>query len=206
MANSEQQQVARNRSPIERRSREARVEERASPLHATNWLKYLRNWHDNRITWLCTVVARDPDAHPLIPSSPPPPFPPPHCPAFLSSLSLSLSLFISVIRRSVLHDLPYKRQIRVIKRPVAGHAHCFRRPCNFRFDVLPVLLADHPPIRSSRSLDDSAGKTLGRESSFEQNFSIDSTFVVYKILRLLLFLCLNNSCCDFLHSQQRVSL
>ena len=22
----------------------------ASPLHATNWFKYLRNWHDNRIT------------------------------------------------------------------------------------------------------------------------------------------------------------
>lgn len=128
------------------------VEERASPLHATNWLKYLRNWHDNRITWLCTVVARDPDAHPLIPSSAPP-FSPPHCPVSLLSVLhslVSLSLSLSVILCSVLHDLPYKRQIRVIKRRVARHAHCSRRPCNFRFDVLPVLFADRLPIRPSR--------------------------------------------------------
>lgn len=61
-----------------------------------------------------------------------------------------LSLSLSVILCSVLHDLPYKRQIRVIKRPVARHAHCSRRPCNFRFDVLPVLFADRLPIRPSR--------------------------------------------------------
>lgn len=72
---------------------------------------------------------------------------------FLSSLFSilsSLSLSLSVILCSVLHDLPYKRQIRVIKRPVARHAHCSRRPCNFRFDVLPVLFADRLPIRPSR--------------------------------------------------------
>lgn len=34
-------------------------------------------------------------------------------------------------------DLPYKRQIRVIKRPLAGHMHCSRWPCNFRLEDLP---------------------------------------------------------------------
>ena len=128
-------------------SRRERERERETRLHATNWLKYLRNWHDNRITWLCTVVARDLDAHPLIPSSPPP---------LLSSTmfrsSLSLSLFLSssssIVRfcfclfvpiSVVLHYVPYKRQIRVIKR--LGHAHCSLvvAHATSAFDLLPVL-------------------------------------------------------------------
>lgn len=112
---------------------------RANPLHATNWLKYLRNWHDNRITWLCTVVARDPDAHPLVPSSAP----------------SASSLHSSVSSAAHLH-LPYKRQIRVIKRPLAGHMHCSRWPCNFRLEDLPASMTlcpaplFPPPLASPR--------------------------------------------------------
>lgn len=51
------------------------------------------------------------------------------------------------------HDLPYKRQIRVIKRPLAGHTHCSRWPCNFRLEDLPASLAPYPaPFFRQRSL------------------------------------------------------
>lgn len=36
------------------------------------------------------------------------------------------SLCLSAAHLRLLHDLPCKRQIRVIKRPLAGHTHCSR--------------------------------------------------------------------------------
>lgn len=41
-------------------------------------------------------------------------------------------------------DLLYKRQIRVIKRPLAGHMHCSRWPCNFRLEDLPAGMTPCP--------------------------------------------------------------
>lgn len=69
-----------------------------------------------------------------------------HPPLLLSSSLLSSVPLATHLHLHLFHDLPYKRQIRVIKRPLAGHTHCSRWPCNFRLEDLPALASPLTPL------------------------------------------------------------